>query len=142
MRNLKVFLVEDDELYSMVLAQKLKVIGSFFVSTFETGEAAIENLEEGRPDIIILDYSLPGINGLETLIEMKKIDQDSKVIFLSGVDDEATIKACLDAGAYEFIKKDKDVAVKVYTSIVRIMEEAEKKKKKGFLRGLFGKLSD
>jgi DNA-binding NtrC family response regulator len=142
MQNLKVFLVEDDEIYSMILAQKLKVFGNFFVSTFATGETALEHLGQ-HPDIdvVILDYDLPGISGLETLREIQKMNHEAKVLFLSGIDKEEIIQECMQAGAYEFIHKDKEVATKVYVAISRIMEDASKKKKgKGFLGGIFGKL--
>ncbi|MEM0998661.1 MAG: response regulator [Bacteroidota bacterium] len=141
MQNLKVFLVEDDEIYSMILAQKLKVFGNFFVSTFATGEAALEHLgQHSDIDVVILDYDLPGISGLETLKEIQKLGHGAKVLFLSGIDKEEIIQECMRAGAYEFIHKDKDVATKVYVAISRIMEDASKKKKKGFLGGIFGKL--
>ncbi len=143
MQNLKVFLVEDDEIYSMVLAQRLKVFGNFFVSTFATGEAALEHLKQhANIDVVILDYDLPGISGLETLREIQKMQHQAKVLFLSGIEKEDIIQACKDAGAHEFIVKDKDVSNKVYIAISRIMEEDSKKKKKGFLGGLFKKLRD
>lgn len=139
MQNLKVFLVEDDEIYSMILAQKLKVFGNFFVSTFATGETALEHLQQHpNIDVVILDYDLPGISGLETLTEIQKMGHSAKVLFLSGIEKEEIIQACMDAGAYEFIVKDKDVATKVYVAISRIMEDSSKKK--GFLGGLFSRL--
>ena len=141
MGNLKVFLVEDDEIYSMILAQKLKLFGNLFVSTFATGEAALELLREhGDIDVVILDYDLPGISGLETLQEIAKMNHSAKVLFLSGIEKEEIIQACMDAGAYEFIHKDKDVATKVYVAITRITEDQSSKKKKGFLGGFFSKL--
>lgn len=141
MKNLKVFLVEDDEIYSMILAQKLKVFGNFFVSTFATGESALTHLREHNDiDVVILDYDLPGISGLETLNEIYKLGHAAKVLFLSGIEKQEIIDACMKAGAYEFIVKDKDVATKVYMSISKIMEDEEKKKKKGGLRGFFSKL--
>lgn len=139
MQNLKVFLVEDDEIYSMILAQKLKVFGNFFVSTFATGESALEHLREhANIDVVILDYDLPGISGLETLKEIQKMGHAAKVLFLSGIEKEEIIQACIDAGAYKFIVKDKDVATKVYVAISGIMEDNSKKK--GFLGGLFSRL--
>jgi len=143
MQNLKVFLVEDDEIYSMILAQKLKVFGNFFVSTFATGEDALDHLQQHTNiDVVILDYDLPGISGLETLKRIQQMQHRAKVLFLSGIEKEEIIQACKDAGAHEFIVKDKDVATKVYVAISRIMEEDSKKKKKGFLGGLFKKLKD
>jgi DNA-binding NarL/FixJ family response regulator len=142
MQNLKVFLVEDDEIYAMILAQKLKLFGNLMVFTFATGESALEQLQ-GYPDIdvVILDYDLPGISGLETLQRIKGMGHQAKVLFLSGIDKEEIIQECMRNGAHEFIHKDKDVATKVYMGITQIMEdEASSKKKKGFLGGLFGKL--
>ena len=142
MQNLKVFLVEDDEIYAMILAQKLKLFGNLMVFTFANGESALEQLT-GYPDIdvVILDYDLPGISGLETLKRIQSMGHKAKVLFLSGIDQEDIIQECMRAGAYDFIHKDKDVATKVYMGITQIMEEdANQKKKKGFLGGLFGKL--
>lgn len=140
MQNLKVFLVEDDEIYSMILAQKLKVFGNFFVSTFATGETALEHLSQHPGiDVVILDYDLPGISGLETLTRIQAMGHRAKVLFLSGIEKEEIIQACMNAGAYEFIVKDQDVATKVYVAISRIMED-DSKKKKGFLGGLFNRL--
>ena len=140
MQNLKVFLVEDDEIYSMILAQKLKVFGNFFVSTFVTGESALEHLElHSDIDVVLLDYDLPGISGLETLKKISSMGHTAKILFLSGIDQESIIQECMDAGAHEFIHKDKDVATKVYMAISSIMEDESKKKKKGFFGGLFGR---
>jgi DNA-binding NarL/FixJ family response regulator len=140
MQNLKVFLVEDDEIYSMILAQKLKVFGNFFVSTFVTGESALEHLAQHSDiDVVILDYDLPGISGLETLKRISQMGHTAKVLFLSGIDQDSIIQECMKAGAHEFIHKDKDVATKVYVAISTIMEDESKKKKKGFFGGLFGR---
>jgi two-component system OmpR family response regulator len=141
MANLKVFLVEDDEVYSMILAHKLNLIANFFVSTFETGEACLENLNL-NPDIIVLDYDLPGISGLETLKKLKEINPAYRVIFLSGFDKPEIVQACIENGADEYIVKDKEVDVKVYRSVVRIMEEEKEKRKPGLLGGWLRKLKN
>lgn len=135
MENLKVFLVEDDEIYSQILAHKLKLFGNFFIATFGSGEEVLEHLDPA-PDIIVLDYGLPGISGLETLHEINKHNLNTKVIFLSGHEEVELIQECLEAGAYDFLVKDQDVAKKVYSTVARIMEDAEQEKKKG---GLFGR---
>jgi DNA-binding NarL/FixJ family response regulator len=90
-------------------------------------------------DVVLLDYDLPGISGLETLKGISAMKHAAKVLFLSGIDQESIIQECMKAGAFEFIHKDKDVATKVYVAITNIMEEETKKKKKGFLGGLFGR---
>lgn len=139
----KVFLVEDDEVYSFLLDTKLKEISNFDLTTFVTGEQCLENLYLA-PSIIILDYSLPGIDGLETLKRIRIENEDAKVIFLSGMEDPRLIEECMDNGAYEYIVKDKDVAVKVYRSVTDILEgrntsQDDEPQTGGFLGGFFKK---
>ena len=64
--QLKVFVVEDNELYSLMIDHKLKDIGNYHITTFTSGEDCLKNLYL-EPDVIILDYYLTGMTGLETL---------------------------------------------------------------------------
>lgn len=124
MEQHRVFLVEDDEVYSFLLDTKLKEISNFDLMAFTTGEQCLENLYLS-PSIIILDYSLPGIDGLETLKRIRRENENAKVIFLSGMEDPRLIEECMNNGAYQYIVKDKDVAVKVYRSVTSILEGNE-----------------
>ena len=140
MENTLIFLVEDDEVYSFMLDTKLKEISNFDLKTYTTGEACLDNLFLD-PYIIVLDYSLPGIDGLQTLKKIKSSGSSAEVIFLSGNDDAELIRDCMDSGAYEYIVKDKDVAIKVFRSVNSIInretEEETTSGGGGFLGGLF-----
>lgn len=142
MNHTKIFLVEDDEVYSFLLDTKLKEISNFDLSTYTTGEQCLENLYM-NPSIIILDYSLPGIDGLETLKRIRRENEDAKVIFLSGNEEPGLIEECKANGAYEYIVKDKDVALKVYRCVTDILEgndePADEKSSGGFFGGFFRK---
>jgi FixJ family two-component response regulator len=99
-----VFIVEDDNFYNSVISTYLKTKG-FEVHSFLSGEECIDKLSL-HPDIILLDFMLPGIDGIEVMRRMKANNSKSEVIFLSGQTD---IKIALEAfheGAYDYIMKD------------------------------------
>lgn len=74
-----------------------------FVS-FTSGEECIKNLYL-NPDIIILDYGLPGINGYETLLKIKAYNSKIHVIVLSNQTDPELAPKLLEAGADDFVLK-------------------------------------
>jgi DNA-binding NtrC family response regulator len=99
-----IFIVEDDNFYNSVLTTYLKTKG-FIVYSFLSGEECMEK-KDLNPDIIILDYMLTGLDGLEIMRRMKPDLPNTEFIILSGQTD---IKVALDAlhdGAYDYIIKD------------------------------------
>jgi two-component system, NtrC family, nitrogen regulation response regulator NtrX len=75
------------------------------VLTAGSGEEALRALKEQTPDVILLDVWLPGIDGLETLTEIKDLNPDLPVIMISGHGNiELALKATR-AGAYDFLEK-------------------------------------
>jgi len=99
-----IFIVEDDNFYNSVISAYLKTKG-FDVHSFLSGEECLEKITM-HPDIILLDFMLSGIDGLEVMRRMKAHNSKAEVIFLSGQTD---IKVALEAfheGAYDYIMKD------------------------------------
>jgi DNA-binding NarL/FixJ family response regulator len=99
-----IFIVEDNQIYSMMLDYILSKDSIYEFVSFRSGEECLENLYM-NPDIIILDYGLPGMNGYETLLEIKKRNPEIHVVILSHYDDEQLKKKFLNAGADDFILK-------------------------------------
>ena len=87
--------------------ERLLSVSGFAVDWAEDGETALERLEDGRPDLIVLDGMLPGINGFELLRTLKehKATRDIPVVFLTAQDREEDIVRGLSMGASDYIVK-------------------------------------
>ncbi|MCW3102141.1 MAG: hypothetical protein JWO09_581 [Bacteroidetes bacterium] len=99
-----IFIVEDNEIYSMMLDYILSKDSIYQFVSFKSGEECIENLYL-NPDVIILDYGLPGMNGYETLLEIKKKNPKIHVVMLSNNDDRKLMKKLLMSGADDYVLK-------------------------------------
>jgi DNA-binding NarL/FixJ family response regulator len=75
------------------------------VGTAADGNAAVEVVLLLKPEIVVLDISMPIRNGIEAAIEMKKNSSLSKTVFLTVHDDPDFVRAALNAGAYGYVIK-------------------------------------
>lgn len=100
-------LVVDDDTSNLKMANRILSGEKMRVSCLKSGEDAIKFLQENRPDLILLDIHMPGMDGFETIaaIREKKETADIPVIFLTADDDSDTETRGLKAGAMDFIKK-------------------------------------
>ena len=100
-------LVVDDDTTNLRIASHILSEEQMSVSCLETGEDAINFLQNNRPDLILLDIHMPGMDGFETMdaIKANKATKDIPVIFLTADDDNKTEARGLKAGAMDFIKK-------------------------------------
>ena len=71
----------------------------------ESGEAAIVKVSEEKPDLILLDIWMPGMDGMETLTRIRDIYPDQLVIIMSGHGTIETAVKATKLGAYDFIEK-------------------------------------
>lgn len=102
--NPLVFIVEDNVAYAEMIRYNVQA-KDCKTEVFHTGEDCIRNLYK-NPDIIILDFMLGNIDGLEVLKQVKAINPDIQVIFLSGQDDLNVGINSLKYGAYDYVIKD------------------------------------
>ena len=100
-------LVVDDDTSNLKMANRILSEENLRVSCLKSGEDATKFLQENRPDLILLDVHMPGMNGFDTIaaIRENKETADIPVIFLTADDDSNTEKKGLEAGAMDFIKK-------------------------------------
>ena len=100
-RPTRVLLVDDEDRFRQSLAERLRMRG-LDVTDVENGRDAIRRLRLRRPDVVVLDRKMPGLQGEEVLREIKKMAPEIQVIMLTGhaCVDSATAAGRLDAFAY------------------------------------------
>src|SRR5246127_1578019 len=101
----KILLV-DDEPGMLRYIKTLLEVDDHHVETATTGEQALESVQNGlTPDLVLLDLLMPGIDGLETLENLRKLQPGVKVIMLSCVNDTKKVVQAMRLGATDYITK-------------------------------------
>ena len=98
--SIRVLIVEDEALIRWSLRKKFEERG-YEVNEADTGEAAIQLLTEGDFDLVMLDYQLPDMTGLDVLRRLRERDADAVAIMMTAY---STIKTAVDAvrlGAFD-----------------------------------------
>jgi DNA-binding NtrC family response regulator len=108
MTRTKVLLVDDEEDFISALAERLR-LRNYDASVVTSGEAALLEIEKERPDIVLLDLKMPGMDGMETLEKIKARDPSIEVILVTGSVDREIGVTAMKAGASAHIVKPIDI---------------------------------
>ena len=101
-----VSIVEDNEQLRGTLARVINRAEGFrCLSQYPDAEAAVEALPRDRPDVVLMDINLPGMNGVECVRRLKQLAPDSQVIMLTVYEDTENIFNALAAGASGYLLK-------------------------------------
>jgi DNA-binding response OmpR family regulator len=100
----KVLVADDEPGVIQLLRQFLKANG-YEVVTASNGEQALEKIQQEDLQMVLLDFKMPGKNGIDVLKEIKKERPDICVILFTGLSDEEIGPRAIAAGADDFIKK-------------------------------------
>jgi two-component system, NtrC family, response regulator AtoC len=104
-KKAKILLV-DDEPGMLRYIRTLLEVDDHHVQTASTGEEALEIVQKGlRPDLVLMDLLMPGIDGLETLEQLRKLQPGVKVVMLSCVNDTKKVVQAIHLGATDYITK-------------------------------------
>lgn len=104
---IRVLLAEDHALVRAGLCALLKnVPGAEIVAETGDGQGALRLIREHRPDVALLDISMPGLNGLDVLVRVKEECPDVQVIILSMHANDEYVRQALRAGAAGYVLKD------------------------------------
>ena len=80
--------------------------GFKIINTYSNCEGAISNLKQDSPDVILMDIELPGMNGIEGVLKIKKIKPDSNIIIITVYDNDELVFKALCAGASGYLTKN------------------------------------
>ncbi|HKA44600.1 MAG TPA: sigma-54 dependent transcriptional regulator [Burkholderiales bacterium] len=99
-----VLIIEDEAILAKNMATYLGRHG-FEARRVGSGEAGLAELDSYKPDIVLLDYHLPGMSGLEALARIRQCDEQIKVIMITGQGSVQTAVDAMKAGAYDYLTK-------------------------------------
>ena len=134
-KNYKLFIVDDDPIYSEFITTILNQAGYKGISAFETENKVMDNLYQA-PDVIFLDYFLENTNGLDVLRKIKATNPNIHVVFLSSQEKIEIAVNSLKFGALDYIMKNDEAKRRIISSMNRIKNLDSKKK------NLFSKLKE
>jgi DNA-binding response OmpR family regulator len=103
MDGAQVLVIEDDETIRAVLRRIVEMAGAAVTET-ATGEEGLRALYAGRPDVVVLDIGLPGLDGWQVLERIRQLT-DLPVVMVSAHDDELEKVRALQAGADDYVTK-------------------------------------
>ena len=117
----KILLVDDEREFVKTLSERLfmRDMGS---ATAYDGESALDMIDEEKPDVMILDLKMPGIDGIEVLKKVKKDKPEIEVIILTGHGSEIDEKKCMELGAFAYLQKPVDIDI-----LSKTIKKAKKK---------------
>lgn len=107
MTEASVIFVDDDPHIRKAIAQTL-TLESLSVACFEDARSGLENITQDYEGVVLCDYNMPGMDGLEMLDRIRATDDTIPVIILTGQGDISTAVTAMQQGAYDFIEKPFD----------------------------------
>ncbi|OQY00315.1 MAG: response regulator [Desulfobacteraceae bacterium 4572_130] len=108
MNNINILLIDDEKEFIETLGERLE-LRQYSSKIAENGETGINMVKEESFDIVILDLMMPGLNGLDTLKQIKAIDKNLPVILLTGHGSTKDGTKGMDMGAFDFLMKPLDI---------------------------------
>lgn len=113
MSKIRIVIADDHEIVRQGLRMLLENDGCEVVGEYASGREAVEGVNEKRPDVAVMDISMPDLNGVDATQQITRQQPDTKVIILTMHDSEELARRVLEAGARGYVLKSdaaKDLA--------------------------------
>lgn len=100
-----ILIVDDASFMRMMIKDILTKNGFTVLGEAENGLKAIEKYKELNPDLVIMDITMPEMDGIQAVKEIKKANSNAKIIMCSAMGQQAMVIEAIQAGAKDFIVK-------------------------------------
>jgi len=104
----KILVVDDEPAITELLSRSLRDEG-YRVFTMDRGEGAVATVREEKPEVVLLDIKMPGMDGIETLSQIREFNKESSIIILTAYGSMDTVIEAMKLGAYDYITKPFDL---------------------------------
>ncbi len=139
--KIKVLLVDDHAVVRAGFKLLLSTSSNIdVIAEAERGEQAIQICQSSRPDIIVMDLSMPGIGGLETIRRLVQRDEKIKILVFSVHDEQVYIARALNAGAKGYISKNS--APEILTEAIEAIDKGQSYVEEGLLKQNSAEISE
>jgi two-component system chemotaxis response regulator CheY len=101
----RILIVDDAAFMRMMIKDILSKNGFEIVGEAENGARAIEAYKDLKPDLVVMDITMPEVDGITAVREIKKIDPEAKVIMCSAMGQQSMVIESIQSGARDFIVK-------------------------------------
>ncbi|MBF0197656.1 MAG: response regulator [Planctomycetes bacterium] len=101
---MKILIVDDSSFFKKNLVRMLEKLGHESIS-LDSGNECLEQITSLQVDVILMDWNMPGLSGLETLIELGKQEVETPVIMMTAQSDMDQIMEAMDNNAHDYIIK-------------------------------------
>ncbi len=118
--KVRVLIVEDEQLIRWSLRQKLEACG-YDVTEVENGKEAFAAIDKDTYDLVMLDYKLPDMTGLDILRKVREVDSDVVVIMMTAYSNVETAVDAIKLGAFDYISKPFDMDM-VLSTVKKALE--------------------
>jgi DNA-binding NarL/FixJ family response regulator len=108
--SIRVFVVEDTHTVRTMLVRMLELSGFDVVGQAQTGEEGLAGIDETDPEVVVVDYMMPGLDGLATAKEIRAKRPDQPIILYTAFLDGAMEQAASEAGIALCVTKTDDQA--------------------------------
>ena len=110
-RKVKVLIVDDQRSIRNVLTSMIGTLGGEVVGEAENGEEAVAQFTALQPDMVLMDITMPKMNGIEALKRIMAMNPDAFVIMLTSHNTAEIVQECIESGAQNFLLKSNSIDV-------------------------------
>jgi len=103
-----VLIIDDADFMRMMLRDIIEDMGMKVTAEAKDGAEAVQQYRQKKTDLVLMDISMPVMDGLEALNQIMKIDPQANVVMITALGQKDQVLACIKAGARDFIIKPFD----------------------------------
>ncbi len=129
----KIFIIEDDAMVATLIKKALSKNPAYDIHHFESAEDCISNLHL-NPDIVTIDYHLPGMNGLGLMRKIKDYNSTIMCILVSGQESLEVVVDAYKSGAQDYILKNDNLFINIENSVANLSLSVVLKKENEMLK--------